>query len=424
MSFMDELRARRQMYLDALDANPDINLDIFEDFYPDKAHFVFELLQNAEDTGATRCKFTLAGNQLEFRHNGKRKFNQTDIESITGISNSQRTRSIDAIGRFGVGFKSVFLYTLTPQIHSGEYSFSITSLVMPKNIERLRDLGEDTVFLFPFNNPAKKTASVAYTEIKQGLEKLSELTLLFLKNIESISWVIQGHSQSCLYRVSHSEHHIEVIKELYGTILSKSNFLRFSEPARGHETQHVCLAFPLIPTEESALPEDGKPLHQRFKIAAATPGKVSVFFPAENESSGLRFHIHGPFIPTVDRSSVKDSAVNDPLFTQIASFAAKTLHVIHRLNLLTPSFLGVLPNTQDNLSPRYEPMRVAIVHEMVHKELTPTHGGGFAPAQRLVQAKPGSRDLKDLLDDSDLEILIDHDSQTPQWAYFDARQRP
>lgn len=72
MSFMEELRMQRQQLIDALECNQgDINLDIFEDFYPDKTHFVFELLQNAEDTGATECLFALTSDELQFRHNGK-----------------------------------------------------------------------------------------------------------------------------------------------------------------------------------------------------------------------------------------------------------------------------------------------------------------------------------------------------------------
>ena len=36
---------RRRKFIDGLAANRgEINLDIFEDFYPDRAHFVYELL--------------------------------------------------------------------------------------------------------------------------------------------------------------------------------------------------------------------------------------------------------------------------------------------------------------------------------------------------------------------------------------------
>jgi hypothetical protein len=37
-----------------------------------------------------------------------------------------------SIGKFGVGFKSVFAYTQNPEIHSGEYHFRIHDLVVPE----------------------------------------------------------------------------------------------------------------------------------------------------------------------------------------------------------------------------------------------------------------------------------------------------
>ena len=58
MSFLDALRAQRLKFIDVLDANKDeINLDVFEDFYPDQAYFIFKLLQNAEDARATDVFF-------------------------------------------------------------------------------------------------------------------------------------------------------------------------------------------------------------------------------------------------------------------------------------------------------------------------------------------------------------------------------
>ena len=41
--------------------------------YPDNAHFVFELLQNAEDAKATKVRFELSDESLTFKHNGKTK---------------------------------------------------------------------------------------------------------------------------------------------------------------------------------------------------------------------------------------------------------------------------------------------------------------------------------------------------------------
>jgi hypothetical protein len=47
---------RRRKFIEGEDANRgEINLDIFEDFYPDRAHFVYELLKNAEYAGASEA---------------------------------------------------------------------------------------------------------------------------------------------------------------------------------------------------------------------------------------------------------------------------------------------------------------------------------------------------------------------------------
>ena len=43
--------------------------EIAEGIYPDKAHFIYELLQNAEDAQATEVFFRLQEDKLFFTHN-------------------------------------------------------------------------------------------------------------------------------------------------------------------------------------------------------------------------------------------------------------------------------------------------------------------------------------------------------------------
>lgn len=173
MSVIEVIADQRRKFLDGLDANEgDINLDIFEDFYPDKAHFIFELLQNAEDAEATEATFALTPKQCTFEHNGKRKFTENDVRSITGIHNSTKNKSTDQIGKFGIGFKSVFVYTLTPSVYSDQFAFQILRLVLPEQLDIDANIGDLTRFVLPFNNP-KKQAQTAYQEIKAGLEGLS-----------------------------------------------------------------------------------------------------------------------------------------------------------------------------------------------------------------------------------------------------------
>jgi hypothetical protein len=75
--------------------------------------------------------------------------------------------------------------------------------------------------------------------------------------------------------------------------------------------------------------------------------------------------------------------------------------------------MGVLPNRQDALLPRYHPVREAIIQEMNTKPLTPAHGKSYAPAKCLKQSKAA---LKDLLSLEDIEYLIEYEGEPPQWA--------
>lgn len=411
-SFLQKLAEQRGKFLAGLDANEgDINLDIFEDFYPDQAHFVFELLQNAEDAGATEASFTLKQDGCWFEHNGSRIFDEADVRAITGIHNSTKTKAEEQIGKFGVGFKSVFVYTLTPVIHSCDFSFKISRLVLPEPVERDVPIGNKTRFWLPFNNP-KKAAEEAYVEIRAGLASLAETTLLFLSNIQAIRWQIELAASGEIWRVQHPNHHFEVLKQAGGKATS-FHFLKFDERVEGLEKQRVAIAFELdfLPDVQSF--DCKQPLDKQLKIVPTTRGRVAVFFPAEKETSGLRFHLHAPFVPELSRASIKETPANQPLFQQLATLSAASLHQIRDLGLLTVNFLAVLPNPQDEISARYEGIRAAIVEEMNTEPLTPTQSKSYAPASNLLQAKAS---LKDLLSEEDLEFLFEYDGEPPQWA--------
>lgn len=411
--FLAALAQQRRKFLDGLDANEgDINLDIFEDFYPDQAHFVFELLQNAEDAQASEATFTLRRDGCFFEHDGKRLFSELDVKSITGIHNStKKDQSADQIGKFGVGFKSVFVYTISPEITSGDFSFCISRLVMPEPIRRPDIDRSATRFWLPFNNP-KKLREEAFAEVALGLRDLAETTLLFLANISAINWNIEDGEHGAILRIEHANEHVEVLKETNGAKTASSHFLRFAAPVDGLERQKLAVAFALEPLPDSRRYDEDKPIAAQFKIVPV-PGQVAVFFPAEKETSGLRFHVHGPFVPELSRASIKNTPANDPLFVQLATLSAAAMHGIRDLGFLSSDFLAVLPNPLDSLGKRYEQIRSAIIAAFNEEPLMPTHAKGHAPAKYLYQAKAS---LKELLQPDDLEYVIDYDDEPPHWA--------
>jgi HSP90 family molecular chaperone len=125
-----ELIHRREVWLASTRENA-FDFDILlSGMYHDPSHFIFEILQNAEDAEATYVEFILYQDRLVIIHNG-RDFTTDDIEAITGIGNTTKSDDLTTIGKFGIGFKSVFAITQSPVIHSGTYHFEITNFVVP-----------------------------------------------------------------------------------------------------------------------------------------------------------------------------------------------------------------------------------------------------------------------------------------------------
>lgn len=412
MSFLDEVYAKRQK-LAAVLVDEDYSgiRDLVAELYPDRAHFLFELLQNAEDAGATEVAFYLRPDKLIFEHDG-RPFDHQDVLGITNIGKGSKKDQEDKIGRFGVGFKAVFAYCETPHIWSPTFCFKITDLVSPSEIPPKDDLTKRTRFEFPFNNP-KKSPADSFQEVEVGLRNLAETTLLFLSGLKTIYWQVGDAATGKVYLTRHSENHVEVVRESDGKVAGCSHFLKFDGPVEGLENQRVAVAFALdfLPNVEAFDP--AMQLANQLKIIPATPGRVAVFFPAEKEESGLRFHLHAPFVPELSRASIKESTANQPLFQELAILTAASLHEVRDLGLLTPDFLAVLPNPQDSLPGRYAGIRNAIVEALNERPLTPTHGRSHAPAKYLLRAKAS---LKDLLTDNDLEFLMQHEGAPLQWA--------
>ena len=92
-------------------------LELLGQLYSERTHFIFELIQNAEDAGATELAFELFEDRLEVRHDG-RPFTEADVRGVCGVGERQ-VGDLTKIGQFGIGFKSVYAYTRSPRIYSG-----------------------------------------------------------------------------------------------------------------------------------------------------------------------------------------------------------------------------------------------------------------------------------------------------------------
>ena len=412
---LEELKTKRRKWVEANRENgfEDGIKRLLTDLYPDNAHFIYELLQNAEDPRASVVRFTLSDTSVEFEHDGERLFSQKDVESITSIGTSTKRDDPTSIGKFGVGFKAVFAYTNTPEIHSGDFHFRIHDLVVPESDGVLHQKmgGRETRFVFPFDH-LKKSRQQAVTETERSLRDLGDNTLLFLTHIRKIEYLLPDGSLGSLERIERDEGRIEIRASQPGCEETVSHWLRFHKDVGVEDEDgkskscRVAIAYSLV----KEVAKKGQPL---WKIVPLDRGQVSIYFPADKETSNLRFHIHAPFASTVARDSVRECQANDQLRDCLVKLAVESLTNIKNLGLLTVDFLAALPNPADNLSDFYEPIRAAIIGAMNEQPLTPTSTKSHAPAKYLLQAKAS---LKGLLSTDDIKFLVDYDDEPPQWA--------
>ena len=385
---------------------------LLTDLYPDNAHFIYELLQNAEDPEATEVKFNLSDSSVEFIHNGKRQFSFKDVESITSIGNSTKRDDATSIGKFGVGFKAVFAYTNTPEIHSGDFHFRIRDLVVPDTdgVKQSASNQHQTSFIFPFDNP-KKPAEIAVQEIAKGLRALGDNTLLFLSHIRKIEYSLPDGAKGSLERIDQGNGRIDIRVCKPHSEATVSHWLHFEKDVEVTDddgiakTCRIAIAYSLV--EET----NKKTEEKIWKIVPISHGQVSIYFPAEKETSNLKFHLHAPFASTVARDSVRDCPANEQLRDHLAELIIESLTAIRDQDLLTVSFLAVLPNHTDNVPVFYEPIRLRIIEVFRNSELTPTRAGKHAPAERLFR---GPSRIANLINDEDLSVLTNY--EPPLWA--------
>ena len=392
--------------------------------YSDQAHFIYELLQNADDAKATSARFVLLEDKLLFAHNGSRHFSITnpaqedidtsngtlgDINAITSIANSNKTES--SIGKFGVGFKAVFQYTSTPYIYDDNCSFKIDRFIVPVQLSEDhpdRNKGE-TLFVFPFNHNDRGQEQ-AYKEI---LNKLKNLTypILFLSNLKDVSfecgnlfglygkdileeYTVDEYTDAELLKLSHNNG--DDIVEEYLWLYSRVD----------EEKRRYCVGF--FTDEDFHLVPKKKP--------------AFCFFPTKEETN-LNFIIHAPFLLTDSREGIRAGENHNEamveLLSELSANALFHLKYIGRkkgIRIIDDTILDIIPWNRNDFSDlddmdkiSFLPFFYAIKSLFKEEKIIPTQTGytyanhaywAFVPQIAEVFS---NEQLSDIVEDSDAQ---------------------
>lgn len=368
--------------------------------YNDPTHFVFELLQNAEDALRRRedrpdsrtVDFSLSDDHLRVTHYGK-PFDMTDVKAICGIGEGTKQEDVTQIGRFGIGFKSVYSVTDRPLIYSGSEEFAIESLVLPFSTPSVHRPPGQTVFVMPLKKPAIHRADIATKLQGLGLD-----TLLFLRQIDTISWSGPGGGSGRYRRESESlcgdpcVRRVTVIGEstVHGQRM-KERYMIFSKPMYQVDdvpAGHIEVAFRLKKKKNTVVP--------------MSPSFLVAFFPTAIETH-LGFRVQGPYRTTLARDNIPQyDEWNQRCVDSTGDVLVEALVWLRDNDLLNVNALSCLPIDQHKFqNTRFSPLYNKGKQALATRRLLPVRGGGYMPSSRITATlSPGLRDLFELHDDT------------------------
>lgn len=438
----DKLTEKRKKSIEVYkeDGMIDVLINLIVDTYRDSAHFVYELLQNADDAEATSVWFILDKKGLFFSHNGKIHFSVSDpsvernskaghINAITTFSLSTKTsdasKTENKIGKFGIGFKSVFQYTSTPQIYNPPFLFEIQEYMIPVEIdmsyqewlddkEVTLDADETTAFYLPFNSN-NRDREQAYEDIRKKLEELDN-PLLFLNHLKLVQWQTQskqGHFTKSI------ETSFEEISDLYDCEATRTNiddksFYVFSRLSQfGYK---YSIAYPLDKNGNV----DFSDKYNGYTDYAYC------FFPTRQEARA-KFLIHAPFILTPNREGIKENKKeNECLINQLAKLSVDSLLICKELQLVNDRFFNILPINYDrsgNKDNIFRPIYEAIALALRTQEILPINNGEDF-VQSISAYWANSKDLRELLSYNNFKPLRDlYNDQSAQLVFSTVAER-
>lgn len=363
--------------------------------YSDRTHFIYELLQNAEDAGAKWIAFALYNDRLEVRHNG-RPFNENDVRAICSIGEGTKADDMTKVGKFGIGFKSVYAHTRSPNIHSDGEHFVIIDFVFPEACTPIDTNSGETLIIIPFDRGGSE-AQMSYDHIAKRLSALNSQTLLFLHSVQEIKWDIVNHKSGHYLRQTRqidasSARWIDILDE-FATV---ENWLVFSSSVSfDNHLLRVEIAFSI-----ETNPNSGK-----MKIRRITNSKLVVFFPTGKQVH-FNFLMQGPYRTTPSRDNiVQNHPLNQALIKETGHLIFIIADKLLMLGLLDANAIDVLraetPPTQDW---EFKPIYSSIINAFMSKKILPTTTGKFVTASDAKLAR--SQELNTLFDEQRLPLLF------------------
>ena len=291
-----------------------------DELYSKDIHFIFELIQNAEDnfyekTTEPSLIFHLlssdptntpGSNGALLIVNNEIGFSPENVAAICAVGKSTKTKSEGYIGEKGIGFKSVFRISSIPHIFSNGYTFNLpeddelsgVGYVVPRWVDTIPnelDISSTTIVL-PLNKE-----EYGFEKIEQDLRDIELESIMFLSKLKKLKVIVNEHYELTICKDDSQCPLVKICKETHSI---SSNF-------KSEKLEEKYLVHTESFTRPEGLKIEGRDNIRERRVTVALPlspdsksaGQIFAYLPVSS-NSGLPFTLNADFLLTSGRESI------------------------------------------------------------------------------------------------------------------------
>ena len=263
----------------------------------DQLQGLAEIVQNADDAGASRVRLLLTPTELLATHDGR----PVRLHHVLGFATpwlSTKSTDASAIGRFGIGLMTLRALSATMEVHCAPYHVqigapTISPVDRPSLPVRFQDSAWTTLRI------PLQVGSLSLEELVGWLDRWDDAALLFLRNLSHVALLTPGGETIRELTLRRSDHKVTEVD---------------MSPVDGAVTRHQAVAGDgrswIVYSAEVGTPEG----LSRARKATGTKTPVSVALPLGPVQSGT-VYAGLPVAPA--SSALFASAQFDPLTSRL-----------------------------------------------------------------------------------------------------------
>lgn len=328
---------------------------------------VSEMVQNADDAGASRIEFKFTSDALEVFNDSA--FTEPDFRNIGAIASGPKRNDEGKIGTWGIGFLSVYHITDAPELESAG-----RRIVFDPYQHKLPFQPSDVVRETRFRLPWRKQPSELGKEIEAptwsprdivGRQKHLEASIysliLFTRHVTQIGVYVEERPLAVVSLEKLTEENFGDFQVETWDITYKAGKQHRDDKwlcYRAEVPEHLAVSGVTIKDREVRL---AFPIKSSKWLDEHVPNVLYNFLPVPTIPTGLPFHINGAFFPDNNRNTVLLDERSHP---------KRARWNINVLGTLGELFLNALYDLRERITEEESPRRFYELLPLVNKAWT------------------------------------------------------